>query len=318
MDYEQFCVAMQEEIAKSLKNEGVEVTRHDVVKNNGVVMDGLTLHYPGKQVSPTVYLNTMYDRYKEGKTIDQIADRLIMTLESEKINIPELPPLMRSTAEANLYLVAINYEENKEMLKDVPYERFEDLVIVPRFRVGYNGSFLVKNELCSSFQMTPEEVLEQARINTANQEYRCRSMGEVLKEIMLDQGMPDDYAEELLHTPGECPMWVISNASGVDGAICMTLPEVLEEAHSIIKDDYYILPSSKHEIIAVPTSVTHNVEDLRDMVREINQTQVDKIDRLSDSIYKYDGRQLTRVESRTEQKDRVIADALPKSHTHNR
>ena len=52
-------------------------------------------------------------------------------------------------------------------------------------------------------------------------------------------------------------------------------------------DEFYILPSSIHELILVRDTVGMDANSLRDMVREVNSTQVASDEVLSNSIYHY-------------------------------
>ena len=64
------------------------------------------------------------------------------------------------------------------------------------------------------------------------------------------------------------------------------LPKNLEEIRKSIGEDYYILPSSKHEVMAVPASA-FDVEALHSAVGIINKNEIAPEDKLSDSIYLY-------------------------------
>ena len=50
-------------------------------------------------------------------------------------------------------------------------------------------------------------------------------------------------------------------------------------------ENYYILPSSIHEVIVVPESKSPVKQDLEEMVREINETQVEEEEILSYRAY---------------------------------
>ena len=62
----------------------------------------------------------------------------------------------------------------------------------------------------------------------------------------------------------------------------------IEMIGQILKKDYYILPSSVHEVIIVPYSEIYVCSKLDEMVREINSTQVEEEDVLSNHVYLYD------------------------------
>lgn len=49
----------------------------------------------------------------------------------------------------------------------------------------------------------------------------------------------------------------------------------------------FILPSSVHELIAIPDKGISDVNELRNMVREVNETQVEAEEILSNQVYRY-------------------------------
>ena len=83
-------------------------------------------------------------------------------------------------------------------------------------------------------------------------------------------------------------MYVLSNKFRNYGAAGIAYPNVLEMIGQILKKDYYILPSSVHEVIIVPYSEIYVCSKLDEMVREINSTQVEEEDVLSNHVYLYD------------------------------
>ena len=52
--------------------------------------------------------------------------------------------------------------------------------------------------------------------------------------------------------------------------------------------DFYILPSSIHEILIIPDNGKMGLKDLENMVKEVNATQVSPADKLTDNVYHYD------------------------------
>ena len=60
-----------------------------------------------------------------------------------------------------------------------------------------------------------------------------------------------------------------------------------EKIYEEIGENYYLLPSSIHEMIIVPESNSPSREHLNEMITEVNQTQVDEEEFLSDCVYYY-------------------------------
>ena len=294
MQYEAFAKQFLEELQLNMKSQNIELYRQEVTKNNGVMKDGVAVLYPDSNVAPTVYLDDLYDMHKDGYSVSELVDTTMANLDRHKNMAPEMPDLTTETAMENLYCTVVNTADNEEMLQNVPHEKLEDLSVVARFRVGEDGSFLVTNDICKTLQMTSEEVMEAAHANTDRESFICQNMGEVMRDLMLQNGMSEDYTDDFLQMKGDqCPAWVLSNESRIDGAVAITSYNTLKEAHNKLGEDYYILPSSRHEVILVPHSAVSNPNDLKDMVRSVNATEVKKVDKLSDNVYKFNGRLLS-------------------------
>ena len=55
--------------------------------------------------------------------------------------------------------------------------------------------------------------------------------------------------------------------------------------------DYYVLPSSVHEVLIVPQSAGMDPEELTDMVNTVNEGCVMQDEILSDHVYQYDAKE---------------------------
>ena len=85
----------------------------------------------------------------------------------------------------------------------------------------------------------------------------------------------------------ECLMYVISNSKNLFGAASVMNPKILDYISDILGEPFILLPSSIHEMIAIPCGIMTNLQEVKDMVREVNDTQVEEKDRLSYSVYYY-------------------------------
>lgn len=86
-------------------------------------------------------------------------------------------------------------------------------------------------------------------------------------------------------------MYVISNPFGLLGSGVFGDTDFLKKVHGEL-GDFYILPSSIHEVIVVSTSIGA-LTDFQAMVKEINETEVKPEERLSDDVYMFDGKMVT-------------------------
>ena len=74
---------------------------------------------------------------------------------------------------------------------------------------------------------------------------------------------------------------------GINGAVSMLYEDKLYALAQQSGTDLYILPSSTHEVIALPASM-ESPEKLAQMVYDINMSQVALGERLSNQVYYYD------------------------------
>lgn len=259
------------------------------------IMDGINLIGGAevKNVSPTIYINDMYDHYKACNDLkeaiqagaDRMADAFRMC--------PEAPRIDLSEAKDNIVFQLVNTEQNKEMLAGVPHRDFQDLSIIYRWAVKMDAegiqSTVVKNELAEQLGLNEEQLFKLAAENTRRIFPPCvKSMNEVICEMFMKDGMPRETAEMLIgEMPADMSMWVISNNRGINGAVSMLYEDKLHTLAAEMESDLYILPSSVHEVIAVPVSMG-DPNELAEMVAEINMNQVALEERLSNQVYHYD------------------------------
>ena len=86
----------------------------------------------------------------------------------------------------------------------------------------------------------------------------------------------------------DLPLYVLTNAIGINGAATIFYPGALEAFAQEVGQDFYILPSSIHEVLLIAKSEVEDSRDLKDMVWEANRTVVSERERLSDQVLYYD------------------------------
>lgn len=280
MKYEEFVCCVQTKMQEKLGEE-VRTELHQVTKNNDVMLDGLSFYQQGSNMAPTVYLNELYQEYTEGKSIPEIVE-YISELYYHAVSAKEFRPeeyLDYEKVRAHLACKLIHYRKNERLLKEVPHQKFLNLAIVAYYKVEDekigNATILVRNSHCKSWGVTGQEVLVHAKENT------CRllpvkfvEIGEVLEECGYES--EDGFR-----------MYVLTNEENYFGAVAMIFDSILEKIGNILKEDFWILPSSIHECIIVPADCDMTAQGMRDLVREVNQAEVAPQDYLSDDIYYY-------------------------------
>ena len=84
------------------------------------------------------------------------------------------------------------------------------------------------------------------------------------------------------------PMYIMTNRQEVNGASVLLYDDVLQTFALKKKTDFYIMPSSIHEVILIPKSKSPDLKDLNEMINEVNETQVQEEEVLSDHAYYYE------------------------------
>lgn len=84
-------------------------------------------------------------------------------------------------------------------------------------------------------------------------------------------------------------LFVVANKERLYGANALLLPEVIKEYEELSdRDVIYIIPSSIHEIILVPADEDFTQEELLEMIQNVNDTDLNKTNVLSYSLYKWE------------------------------
>lgn len=309
MNYGDFKEYIKENILGELPDiySEFEVNIRKSMKNNGMELDGLCIH-GHDNISPVIYLNGYYEKYNDGASLksimSEISECYINNVEHRGLTNDIAENVMSyENIKGNIFSKLVNTKNNEYMLSERPHTEYEDLSVTYHIMVSKdeNGiaSIPISNDMAKAYGVTAEELDQVARDNMSKDNPMViRSIGEIMREMimpdMFDDAMSKEQAEEMFDEMfpinDDMKMYVLSNESKVNGAIWMTSPEALEALSEKIGGDFFILPSSIHEVIAVPND-GHGERELQDMVMSVNQDQVSLEDRLSDNVYSYDAKE---------------------------
>ena len=283
MNYEEFVGSVTGFLRETLPC-GTELSRILLEKNNGVILEGLSVRREGERAAPAVYLESYYQEYLSGSSLEQIKETILECCEDNGFSdIFDNGFFMdyRKVRPTVVYKL-IHYEKNQKLLKQIPHVPFLNLAVVfycllPDTPVG-NATVLIHNSHMEYWHITCAELYRDARQNTPRLlPAEVKSMTDVLLE--LSDGL--DGQEDSV------PMYVLTNERKSLGAACILYENMLKHCAEWIGSSYYLLPSSIHEVILVPEEAVPDKQELMEMVRDINRTQVMSTEVLSDEIYYY-------------------------------
>lgn len=277
-------------------NTDTDISIHSILKNNNVRLDGLTIMTDGFNISPTIYLNEYYEEYKHGKAIHQIMDDILHIYRQNQPNESvdaSFYTEFSNISDKILYKL-VNYKENEALLHEIPHFRFLDLAIVFYCMISTtprgSATILIYNDHLSYWNIT-RDILHQHAITNTPSRLPCvfRSITDILSELMAERAISNPFANTSKEdfTSLDKSMYVLTNKQKLYGASCLIYPSVLSDIAKKLQCDYYILPSSIHEVLLIPARKEFTEEELNDMVLEVNETQVATEELLSDHVYFY-------------------------------
>ncbi len=300
--YEDFLVSMKQELSGYL-GEDYQIELKHVIKNNGIILDGLLIRGCKESVSPSIYLNQYYEQFCEGRDFLEIAEEILNIYEQSNDESREIGLNFRyefNEMKSMITFRIVNYEKNQILLRTVPHLRILDLAVtfhcIVRLDDDGIGSIRITEEHRRAWKVKLEDLWEIALENSSRLfPAVIRPMEDVVMNLMEHNNLLEDNCN--LDFRNECSsnssMYILTNQKGINGASCLLYPHVLDEFSKKLGCDFYILPSSIHELILVPQVLAsdkvmgHSRLELENMVKEINETQVAEEEVLSDSVYEY-------------------------------
>jgi len=284
MNYEQFVIAVKEKVENLLEDD-INIEILSSLKNNNRKRVGLSFSDKRINISPTIYLEEYYEQFENNCTIEGIAQSVSKLYKEVRFEhawdvtpIREFPKMKSKIA----YKI-INSQKNAILLQNLPHKTYLDFAIVfyILFEADSYGTATIPitNELFSLWNTNVDELFKTAHDNMASLlPADFKPMHVVMCELLQKSNL------QLIE---KSPLFVLTNSLRCFGACCILYDGMLEQIGVEISENYYVIPSSIHEMIIVPESQCPSREELDTMILEINQTQISEEEVLADHAYYY-------------------------------
>lgn len=289
MEYKEFVEYIKMN-AGYIAGEGGNITINHVIKNNGCEMDGLVIMEKGKDIAPTIYLDSFYELYTNGENIKNIIRQIEVIYEQNKNNVTFDVNILKhfDTIKDKIVYKVVNYRSNEKLLEQVPHKRILDLAVVFYCLLdneyGRSATALIYNNNLRNWNVTIDDVYKAALKNTPDLLHsKISSMAALFEKC----GVNVDGEEVDLKDYVPSDMYVLTNESKLNGAACILYENVLYDFAQKLGADLYILPSSVHEVILLPKLSMFEKDELVNMVKEVNTEGVAADEVLSDHVYEY-------------------------------
>lgn len=289
MEYKEFVEYIKMN-AGYIAGEGGNITINHVIKNNGCEMDGLVIMEKGKDIAPTIYLDSFYELYTNGENIKNIIRQIEVIYEQNKNNVTFDVNILKhfDTIKDKIVYKVVNYRSNEKLLEQVPHKRILDLAVVFYCLLdneyGRSATALIYNNNLKNWNVTIDDVYKAALKNIPDLLHsKISSMAALFEKC----GVNVDGEEVDLKDYVPSDMYVLTNESKLNGAACILYENVLYDFAQKLGADLYILPSSVHEVILLPKLSMFEKDELVNMVKEVNTEGVAADEVLSDHVYEY-------------------------------
>jgi hypothetical protein len=294
--------------------ENVDISETVVVKMNDQKLHGLVIREKGSDAAPTFYMDDMFERYSQGEDLGSLMTELANQYSFAK-DMPKPPEVNLSwdNVKDKLTVRLLEKKRNREFLSTMPYVSVgHGLAIIADINMGEDRGgdwrIAINNSVLESLGVDKERLFSDAMSNAKI--YDPATLVDMTNALFSQEKVNLLDRDEPIAPEDLGGMYVLTNSTGSLGAAALFYPDVKEKAAEILGSDYYILPSSTHEVILVPDNPGIKAKELCDMVKQANRTVVDEKDILSDNVYHYsrEDRRLDKV-SADPARDSMVAEA---------
>ncbi len=293
MNYEEFKENFKKDLKSVLADRGMDVNvKENRTEKMNESYDAVSVTPEGSNIGVNANLEAIYGAYEDGEAYSDVVYRAADSVEKGLDSTPEIDInslLDYSQMKDKLSTEVVSAERNAELLKKVPHKSLEDMAVIYRLVLDKdnsgNGTIVVTNDLMNQFGITQEQLHADAMANSpVIRPSEIKGMSEALFEMTGKELVPKVEPEDET-------MFVATVPDKIHGAGVISYPNFMEDAAEKLGGNFYLLPSSIHEVLLVRDNGTFNSKQLEDMVKDVNATRVNPEDRLTDHAYHYDAKE---------------------------
>lgn len=275
------------------------------IGNNGVRQTGLSIHTGGEDTVSWVYMKPFYQEVRLNQSLKETMEKIACQIgESRKTKMffEEISRGDFDKAKDYLNVLLVNTDANRWALPNTIHKNIENLSAICKIGMLCSGESIttdVTKDMLECWNISEDELFDAALANMQKPgNIVLKSMDSIVKELLdetpcIETDEIKDLLEESVVLIGDQKekIYVLTNKERVGGASSILCSEVMEKVGRMFPEGFYIIPSSLHETLIVSKEGRLGPKELGETVREVNQTQVEKEDVLSDRIYEYDKEQ---------------------------
>ena len=301
MTKQEFYEEIKENIREYLppENADAEISLTTQVKNMDVEMTGLLIRLPGETATPVIYLDSMYEQYEDGRPMEGILMEVADSRRGSSLDfLPVDPAFMTKYGEVRdkLQIRLFDTRANRKRIDNLVHHSYGDLTacycVVLKETPEKSMGCMVTPSMMECWGITKRQLHEDAmEADTLRGVLLFDICG--VEAMILGGAEPMNLFGEgaVVPEPERLPkLMCLTSGSKQYGAGLIVDPKIQERIAGVCGGNYFILPSSVHEVLIMKDDGGRAEEApvLEGMVQEINATTVSPSDRLSDHVQYYD------------------------------
>lgn len=274
LTFQEFVTELADYVKQRLEVESnpPKVEIKEVPKVGDQIQTALTIVEPGSHMSKLFYLDDMYPSYTAGMPLDFIKENLFACIRKEGTTVPfDGLDMQWEKVKDKVVMRLINLERNNLYVADRIYRPLEgtSLGLIYDIDVGCTNAgtaFLrVTKEVQKELGVSEEDLCAAAYANTQRlAPAMICPLADIIRKLQPELDVPEEEDTRIA---------IVTNQAMLNGAVAVLYPETEEKLRDLLSGDFYLIPSSVHEMLAVRCRDMEPGE-LEDLIGEVNASVV--------------------------------------------
>lgn len=290
-------------VKKGMNERGYISKIEKINKGNGITLSGITFYRETTCVSPIIYLEEFYQMYLEKLPMTEILTKIENIFAEQSKKCDNLEKLLNfNFVKRKVFPCLVRKTGNSLLTDEIVSNEWHDLAVV--FQIMFQDekasdlSVLISKHLLEMWPITENELKNIAMENLKKCQMHFCSLEEKLSDMLSDMLIFENNFEnkKAVAEANVClPIYVMTNESSYYGASMILDKKNLELITRLLGRDFYLIPSSIHEMLCVPVNSGLDKDFLKNLLAKVNQTKVSPEEILEWHLYRYhaDKKELT-------------------------
>lgn len=149
--------------ARKRLGETYKTEIRELTKNNSVKRIALSICPSKENLSPNIYLESYYEQYSHGESMEYIVDCLLAQLHNAIKDTGDFKlEIIQNFQPDQIIPTLVNFERNKGILETIPYTPWLDLAVTYRIMIDFDkdtlSSALINQTMLQAWGMKKEEI----------------------------------------------------------------------------------------------------------------------------------------------------------------